>query len=114
MRTLPANHPTHRLCADKGHILTWGINNFGQLGHGDRKDRSQPTIVESLCNEEIFDFALGSSFTVAITRSGKVYHWGYLCAPKNNLSPQSFSIDGVRTVLLLFTVPSRVFNIRWS
>ena len=60
---------------------SFGYNNFGQLGHGDRKDRSKPEYVGNppvgnsgnLWNQ----FSLGYYHTLATSSSGTLYGWGY-------------------------------------
>jgi len=34
-------------------VYTWGSNEFGQLGHGDLKDRSKPELVSSLTQKSL-------------------------------------------------------------
>ena len=40
-----SNHHT-AVVSEGGDVLTWGHNQKGQLGHGDRIDRETPTLVE--------------------------------------------------------------------
>ncbi|XP_049382216.1 PH, RCC1 and FYVE domains-containing protein 1 isoform X2 [Solanum stenotomum] len=50
----------------RGSVYTWGKGANGQLGLGDTKDRSWPTIVESLRDRQVEHIACGSSTTAAI------------------------------------------------
>ena len=58
-----------------GEVFTWGHNAFGQLGHGDQKDRNVPTKVESLSRITISKIACGHYHTAVITDRGKVLTW---------------------------------------
>ncbi|CAD5174845.1 unnamed protein product [Musa acuminata subsp. malaccensis] len=48
----------------KGKVYTWGRGGNGQLGLGDNKDRSSPTLVESLEDRHVESVACGSNFTI--------------------------------------------------
>ncbi|WOL05971.1 hypothetical protein Cni_G14702 [Canna indica] len=48
----------------KGKVYTWGRGGNGQLGLGDNKDRTTPTVVESLEDRHVESIACGSDFTV--------------------------------------------------
>ncbi|PWA68772.1 hypothetical protein CTI12_AA293890 [Artemisia annua] len=50
----------------KFEVYTWGKGANGQLGHGDRKDRGIPTLVEALSDKRVKSVACGSNFTVAL------------------------------------------------
>nr|XP_010316559.1 PH, RCC1 and FYVE domains-containing protein 1 isoform X1 [Solanum lycopersicum] len=50
----------------RGSVYTWGKGENGQLGLGDTKDRSWPTLVESLRDRQVEHIACGSSTTAAI------------------------------------------------
>ena len=57
-----------------GEVFTWGDNDFGQLGHG-QKYRNVPTKVESLSGEIIVKIACGHDHTAVVTERGKVLTW---------------------------------------
>jgi alpha-tubulin suppressor-like RCC1 family protein len=57
-----------------GKVLAWGLNDYGQLGTGDRKTRTQPT--ELTCPNFI-TMAAGSRHSLGLTEKGEVYVWGY-------------------------------------
>jgi alpha-tubulin suppressor-like RCC1 family protein len=59
----------------KGEVFSWGANYSGQLGHGDEKDRTIPTKVESLDGIVIIKISCGSTFTVALTDKGEILTW---------------------------------------
>jgi uncharacterized repeat protein (TIGR02543 family) len=61
-------------------VFAWGLNSSGQLGLGNSSNRTTPTLVDfsgSLTfGETMVDFALGSTHSIAITSSGRVFTWG--------------------------------------
>jgi alpha-tubulin suppressor-like RCC1 family protein len=57
-----------------GSILTWGRNQYGQLGHGDLLNRSSPTQVGALTNWSIP--SSGNAHTVAVKTDGTLWTWG--------------------------------------
>ena len=62
---------------EDGSLYTWGCNSEGQLGHGDRKDRSKPTKVGILESEPVFDVACGDEFMCVLAGdNGNIYTWG--------------------------------------
>ncbi|CAN4078429.1 unnamed protein product [Withania somnifera] len=50
----------------RGSVYTWGKGGNGQLGLGDTKERSWPTLVESLRGRQVEHITCGSSTTAAI------------------------------------------------
>ena len=60
---------------EDGKVFTWGNNDFGQLGHGDKKEMHIPTKVESLDGFFIAKIACGGLHTVFVTDRGEVYTW---------------------------------------
>lgn len=59
-----------------GRALTWGDNKYGTLGTGDRENCHTPTAVQALASLKIANIGCGSSHTIFITDSGKVYLCG--------------------------------------
>jgi alpha-tubulin suppressor-like RCC1 family protein len=61
-----------------GDVITWGINDLGQLGHGDKQTRSAPTFVTILLGSKVFisSVACGENHTLALSREGICYSWG--------------------------------------
>lgn len=47
-------------------VYTWGKGENGQLGHGDKADRTIPILVEALKNKQVKRVVCGSNFTAAI------------------------------------------------
>ena len=58
-----------------GQVFTWGYNDYGQLGHGDREERSVPTKVLGLDGLVITKISCGSYFTAARTVNGEIFTW---------------------------------------
>jgi alpha-tubulin suppressor-like RCC1 family protein len=65
--------------AEDGAFYTWGCNSEGQLGHGDRNDRWDPTIVNALSDGEmpVRDVAVGDEFIAVVAgASESLFTWG--------------------------------------
>jgi alpha-tubulin suppressor-like RCC1 family protein len=56
-------------------VFSWGGNDCGQLGHGDREERRVPTKVAGLHGLVIIKISSGRWHTVAITDKGELYTW---------------------------------------
>eukprot|EP00899_Mesostigma_viride_P008347 jgi/Mesvir1/17513/Mv08769-RA.1 len=63
--------------AEDGRVYSWGRNFYGQLGLGDHKDRSMPTLVSYLQEERVVQVVAGQYHSLALTARGEVYAWGY-------------------------------------
>ena len=63
-----------------GHILSFGIGAQGQLGHGNHKNVSQPSVIQYFISNDItaLDVACTDASTVVIGNDGLVYAWGLL------------------------------------
>ena len=59
-----------------GRVLAWGGNEIGQLGDGTMTNRKLPTFAHIPRNVRIATLAAGRYFSLALTRSGKVWAWG--------------------------------------
>jgi len=61
-----------------GDLYTWGLNTFGQLGHGDRVSRYEPTKVQALSDESVRVqwVSCGRSHTIVVSDGGEVFTWG--------------------------------------
>lgn len=56
-----------------GQVLTCGMNNFGQLGTGDKSNYFNPTLIESLSDiKEISAW----HYSGAISKKNDLYVWG--------------------------------------
>ena len=58
-----------------GEVFTWGDNDYGQLGHGDRNERTIPTKVASLDGIFIIHISCGECHTAALTDNGEILAW---------------------------------------
>ena len=64
----------HNLILNNGYVFSFGYNYYGQLGHGDDKDRSTPTRITT---NGIVDVSTGWMHGLVLDESGKVYSFGY-------------------------------------
>lgn len=65
--------------SDDGVVFTWGLNDRGQLGTGDKIYRVTPqALVIKNGNEEVFfkEVSAGDGFTIALDEKGRVWAWG--------------------------------------
>ena len=56
-----------------GTVWTWGLNNYGQLGLGDKEKRTEP---EKTNMKNVIDIAAGNSFTAILRKDGTVWTVG--------------------------------------
>ena len=61
----------------RGAVYSWGIGVFGNLGHGDTRDRSTPTRIEAFRGHHVVMVACGAKHTLALARYGEVYSFGH-------------------------------------
>jgi len=61
---------------EDGKMYTFGGGEHGQLGHGDKVNKVEPTIVQALDKIFISQITCGWSHSVALTSRGRVYSWG--------------------------------------
>lgn len=61
-----------------GELYTWGLGEYGRLGHGDNVTQLTPKLVDALSNHRIVQVACGSrdAQTLALTEEGLVFSWG--------------------------------------
>ncbi|XP_015510519.2 E3 ubiquitin-protein ligase HERC2 [Neodiprion lecontei] len=64
--------------ASNGELYTWGLGEYGRLGHGDTNSQLRPKLVEALVGQRVVQVACGSrdAQTMALTEDGSVYSWG--------------------------------------
>jgi len=68
-------HHTAALTAS-AQVYTWGMNNCGQLGHGDKVDSSAPKLLSALKSKPVAKVMCGYLHSAAILGDGKLYLWG--------------------------------------
>ncbi len=63
---------------ESGDVYTWGGGEHGQLGHGEKVNKTVPTLITSreLKSKVVVSITCGWSHSVALTGCGKVYTWG--------------------------------------
>ncbi|XP_052796353.1 E3 ubiquitin-protein ligase HERC2-like isoform X2 [Mya arenaria] len=61
-----------------GELYTWGLGEYGRLGHGDNVSQIKPKQVKELSGQRVIQVACGSrdAQTLALTDEGLVYSWG--------------------------------------
>ncbi|CAG5129601.1 unnamed protein product, partial [Candidula unifasciata] len=61
-----------------GDLYTWGLGDYGRLGHGDNTTQLKPKQVMALAGQRVIQVACGSrdAQTLALTDEGVVYSWG--------------------------------------
>ncbi|KAM9962725.1 hypothetical protein ACTFIR_005642 [Dictyostelium discoideum] len=68
----------HTLILTKdGKVYSYGIGSEYQLGHGDNKNRSEPTEIEQLSKYDIIKVVSGWGHSIALSNDGKLYSWGF-------------------------------------
>ncbi|XP_049844846.1 E3 ubiquitin-protein ligase HERC2 [Schistocerca gregaria] len=61
-----------------GELYTWGLGEYGRLGHGDNVTQLKPKVVSALLGHHIVQVACGSrdAQTLALSDEGLVFSWG--------------------------------------
>ena len=63
--------------SEDGTVYSWGANDHGQLGLGDKTERDVPTPIETLQNTiPITTISTGDGSSFAIDKNGRLYAWG--------------------------------------
>lgn len=64
--------------ASNGELYTWGLGEYGRLGHGDTVTQLRPKLVQTLIGQRVVQVACGSrdAQTMALTSDGSVFSWG--------------------------------------
>jgi RCC1 and BTB domain-containing protein len=85
------------------HWYTFGRGEIGQLGHGDKENRTYPVLVQALEGRHIAQVQCGWRHTMALTSSGYVFTWGNVedgVLGHGNVNLKSFSfpclVEGLR------------------
>uniref|UniRef100_A0A6P7FTJ3 HECT-type E3 ubiquitin transferase n=1 Tax=Diabrotica virgifera virgifera TaxID=50390 RepID=A0A6P7FTJ3_DIAVI len=61
-----------------GELFSWGLGEYGRLGHGDNVTQLKPKLVKTLVGHRIVQVACGSrdAQTLALSDEGLVFSWG--------------------------------------
>ncbi|XP_030756884.1 E3 ubiquitin-protein ligase HERC2 [Sitophilus oryzae] len=61
-----------------GELYTWGLGEYGRLGHGDNVTQLKPKLIKGLVGHRIVQVACGSrdAQTLALSDQGLVFSWG--------------------------------------
>ena len=62
---------------NSGTVYSWGLGNYGNLGHGDTQDQYQPKAIQRLKSEVIRMVAGGAKHALAVSQSGDVWSFGH-------------------------------------
>ncbi|XP_017066913.1 probable E3 ubiquitin-protein ligase HERC2 [Drosophila eugracilis] len=64
--------------SSQGELYTWGLGEYGRLGHGDNATQLKPKLVAALAGRRVIQVACGSrdAQTLALTEDGAVFSWG--------------------------------------
>ena len=67
----------HALALDTyGRVYSWGLNNHGQLGHGDTVNRFEPVMIRGLSRVCICAVYAGEDFSLCVDNKGRAYGFG--------------------------------------
>lgn len=58
-------------------VYSWGFGGDGQTGHSTLLNVRTPKRIEFFDDKDVVSMGCGSNWSMAITRSGKLYTWGY-------------------------------------
>jgi RCC1 and BTB domain-containing protein len=58
-------------------MYTFGYGKDGQLGHGDKENKTSPVLVQALEGKHITQVQCDGRHTMALTSSGYMFTWGY-------------------------------------
>uniref|UniRef100_UPI00358FCF6D E3 ubiquitin-protein ligase HERC2 n=1 Tax=Myxine glutinosa TaxID=7769 RepID=UPI00358FCF6D len=64
--------------SSSGELYTWGLGEYGRLGHSDNTTQLRPKLVKALLGHRVVQVACGSrdAQTLALTDEGLVFSWG--------------------------------------
>lgn len=90
IRDIAAGSSHSAAITSSGELYTWGLGEYGRLGHGDNATQLKPRLVQALVGQRVVQVACGSrdAQTLALTDEGVVYSWGEFS--------QSFDVLNVR------------------
>lgn len=64
--------------SSQGELYTWGLGEYGRLGHGDNNTLLKPKMIQKLVGKRVVQVACGSrdAQTLCLTDDGAVFSWG--------------------------------------
>ena len=89
------------VCSVDGQVFTFGNGQYGQLGHGNREQKTSPVLVQAFEGYDITQVQCGDDYSMALTSSGYVFTWGcayYVCIGPGNYAFFSIPclVEGLR------------------
>jgi hypothetical protein len=73
-------------------VCSWGNNDHGQLGQGDKLAKLAPALMEGLGG--ICRIAAAGDYSLAVTQSGDVFRWGCALLPEGKQSRRPIIVKG--------------------
>ncbi len=73
---ISAGREHYAVIDDRGILYMAGNNDWGQLGDGTENDSKIPITIKFF-KQKVISVSCGNHFTIAITKNGKTYGWGY-------------------------------------
>ncbi|XP_046742534.1 uncharacterized protein LOC124409162 [Diprion similis] len=67
----------HSLAVTNNGVYAWGASQFGQLGLEKKLQCPNPELIVTLAHEIIVDAVAGQYHSVALTKDGRVFTWGW-------------------------------------
>lgn len=69
------------LLTEDGNVYSWGRGDYGQLGHGNAENVTQPKLIETFESlpedNRVIHISCGDNHSTAVTKLGDVYTWGF-------------------------------------
>jgi alpha-tubulin suppressor-like RCC1 family protein len=62
---------------ERGRVLSWGLNLFGQLGHNNKQNSNKPLIVPLSNKIAIKKISCGSNHSLLLSKNGDIYWFGF-------------------------------------
>lgn len=76
-----------------GSLWSWGLNNFGQLGHGNTTNINSPTMIGTASDWKSVYGGKNQEFAIAIKNNGTLWSWG-----RNDYGGLGLGDTAIRTV----------------
>ena len=97
-----------------GEVYSWGCNMYGQLGHGNTRDKSTARQIDQFDGSDpVVQVSAGERHSLAVTKSGQLFSWGYghdyalgddVYPVVNNLHPKRVVIGGFHDLFVVSAV----------